>query len=104
MMTATGIALIGPDTQVGTTLGGVPTGAILGITMTIIGDSVLVAEVGILVGADGIPDTTILGIQAGDTVGITAGGMVPVGGMAGGTGILLASTGLYTMAGEMAME
>lgn len=101
MTTAIGIALIGPDIRVGTTRGGVPIGAILGITMIITGDLVLAPEAGILAGADGIPDIMILGIPVGDTVGTTAGGMVQVGDMTGGTGILLAITGLCTTAKEM---
>ena len=101
MTTAIGIALIGPDTLAGTTLGGAPTGAILGIMMITIGDLALAQEAGILAGADGIPDIMILGIPVGDTVGITAGDTDPVGDMAGGTGILLAITDLCTTEEEM---
>ena len=97
MTTAIGIALIGPDTRAGTTRGGVPTGAILGIMMTITGDLVLVPEAGILAGVDGIPDIMIHGIPVGDPVG----GMDPAGDMIGGTGILLAITDLCTTEEEM---
>ena len=96
MTTAIGIALIGQDTRAGTTRGGVPTGAILGITTIIIGDLVLAPEAGILAGADGVQDIMILGIPVGDIVGTTAGDTDPVGDMAGGTGILLAITDLCT--------